>query len=80
MKKVMDNVLKIMITIVNIAIVTLVLIQKDREAGLGALTGQQQNSYWARNEGRSAKGRLILATRCAAFLFLVLAIIIYAVS
>jgi preprotein translocase subunit SecG len=57
------NVLVILISIVYIlgcaAVVTFILLQKKRSAGLGGLSGMgQSQTYWDKNKGRSLEGSL----------------------
>lgn len=57
---------QIIVTIILIAIsailTILILSQEGKTAGLGSLTGQNTDSYWQKNKGRSKEGRIIRAT------------------
>ena len=73
------DILKIVLTIVFaidcIALIALVLLQEGKESGLGAIGGGN-DTYWGKNKGRSKEGTLVMATRIAAVLFVVLAIVL----
>jgi len=64
-------VLKVIFAIVCIALVIVVLMQKGRDSGLGALTGSS-DTYWSKNKGRSREGMMIIATRALAIIALIL--------
>ena len=64
-------VLKVIFAIVCIALIVVVLMQKGRDSGLGALTGSS-DSYWSKNKGRSREGMMIMATRVLAIIALIL--------
>ena len=73
------GVLKIVLTILFvidcIALTALVLLQEGKSAGLGAISGGA-DTFWGQNKGRSMEGALVKATRVAAVLFIVLAIVL----
>lgn len=64
-------VLKVIFAIVCIALVVVVLMQKGRDSGLGALTGSS-DTYWSKNKGRSREGMMIILTRVLAVIALIL--------
>ena len=73
------EILKIVLTILFvidcIVLTALVLLQEGKSAGLGAIAGGA-DTFWGQNKGRSKEGKIVLATRIAAVLFLVLAIVL----
>ena len=68
-------VLKIILTVFFvldcIALSAIVLLQEGKSAGLGAISGAAE-TYWGRNKGRSAEGKLEKFTTIAAIAFLVI--------
>ena len=72
-------VLKIILTVIFvidcIALSAIVLLQEGKSAGLGAISGAAE-TYWGRNKGRSAEGKLVILTRCLVAAFLVIALIL----
>ena len=73
------EILKIVLTILFvidcIVLTALVLLQEGKSAGLGAIAGGA-DTFWGQNKGRSKEGKMVLATRISAILFLVLAIVL----
>ena len=71
------DVLKIVISvilIINCIICTIVvLLQEGKNAGLGALSGNQ-DTYWSKNKGRSTEGLLANITKVCAVIFFILCI------
>ena len=65
-------VLMILFAIDCIVLTVIVLLQEGKSAGLGTISGASE-SYWGQNKGRSKEGKLVLITRIAAILFVVLA-------
>ena len=49
--------------------------QEGKQKGLGAISGMA-DTYWGRNKGRSMEGKLVLATKTMAVLFMVLAVVL----
>ena len=72
-------VLKIILTVIFvidcIALSAIVLLQEGKSAGLGAISGAAE-TYWGRNKGRSAEGKLEKFTTIAAITFLVIALVL----
>ena len=68
-------ILSIILAIDSIALVTLVLMQEGKSAGLGAISGAAE-SYWGKNKGRSMEGTLVKITRILAISFIVLAAVL----
>lgn len=73
------EVLRIVLTVIFvidcIALTVVVLMQEGKQKGLGAISGMA-DTYWGRNKGRSMEGKLVLATKTMAVLFMVLAVVL----
>ncbi|MCI8599682.1 MAG: preprotein translocase subunit SecG [Lachnospiraceae bacterium] len=67
-------ILTILFVLVCIALTVIVLAQEGKSAGLGAIAGG--NSFWEQNKNRSAEGKIVLATKILAVVFLVLAVLL----
>ena len=76
--EVLRIILTVLFAIDCIALVIIVLMQQGKDQGLGALAGSMTTSdtYWGKNKGRSAEGRLKTITRIMAILFVVLALVL----
>lgn len=76
---VMMEILRIVLTIIFvidcIGLTVVVLMQEGKQKGLGAISGMA-DTYWGRNKGRSMEGKLVLATKTMAVLFMVLAVVL----
>ena len=66
-------ILTILFAIDCVVLTVIVLLQEGKSSGLGALAGASE-TYWGQNKGRSKEGILVMVTRIAAILFVVLAI------
>lgn len=73
------EILKIVLTFIFaidcIVLTAIVLLQEGKSAGLGAISGGAE-TFWGQNKGRSMEGALVKATRVAAILFIVLAVVL----
>ena len=73
------EILRIVLTIVFvidcIGLTVVVLMLECKQKGLGAISGMA-DTYWGRNKGRSMEGKLVLATKTMAVLFMVLAVVL----
>ncbi len=71
--------LRLILTIIYLLdclfLTVVVLMQEGKSAGLGALSGST-DTYWSKNKGRSFEGKLVLFTKIAAVLFLVLSAVL----
>lgn len=65
--------LTILFAIDCIVLTALVLSQEGKANGLGAISGSS-DTFWGQNKARSKEGKMVLATRIAAVLFVVLAV------
>ena len=73
------EILKVILTILFaidcIVLTAIVLLQEGKSAGLGTIAGAA-DSYWGQNKGRSMEGAFVKATKIAAILFVVLAVVL----
>jgi preprotein translocase subunit SecG len=67
------TILVILFIIVCIALCAVVLMQKGRDSGLGALAGSS-DTYWDKNKSHSLEGRMLLITRVLTVSFFILAL------
>ena len=72
----MRTVLTILFVIVCIALSVVVLLQEGK-SGLGSLAGgNNSETFWGKNKGRSAEGALVKVTKILAVVFLLLALLL----
>ena len=67
--------LTILFVIVCIALSVVVLLQEGK-SGLGSLAGGNSESFWSKNQGRSAEGILAKITKILAIVFILLALLL----
>ena len=65
--------LTILFAIDCIVLTALVLSQEGKADGLGAISGGN-DTFWGQNKSRSKEGKMVLATRISAILFVILAV------
>ena len=65
----------ILFLVAALAVTIVVLLQEGKSAGLGTIAGAA-DTYWGQNKGRSMEGALVKATKIAAVLFIVLAVVL----
>ena len=61
--------------VICIALTVVVIMQEGKSAGLGAISGMAE-TYWGKNKGRSIEGKLELATKILAALFIVISLVL----
>ncbi len=72
----MRTVLTILFVFVCIALSVVVLLQEGK-SGLGSLAGgNNSETFWGKNKGRSAEGALVKVTKILAVVFLLLALLL----
>lgn len=72
----MKTFLTILFVIICIALSVVVLLQEGK-SGLGSLAGgNSSDTFWGKNKGRSAEGKLALFTKVLAVVFMLLAILL----
>ncbi|MCR5012408.1 MAG: preprotein translocase subunit SecG [Lachnospiraceae bacterium] len=69
------TILTIIFIIDCIAIAVVVLMQKGRDQGLGALAGST-DTYWDKNKSHSLEGRMLMITRILVGIFFVMALVL----
>ena len=65
--------------IICFALMTIILLQKKRSAGLGAAMsgmGSTPGTYWDKNKGRSREGKLARWTKILGALFMILSLLL----
>ena len=67
--------LTILFVIVCIVLSVVVLLQEGK-SGLGSLAGGNSESFWGKNQNRSAEGILAKATKILAIVFILLALLL----
>ena len=67
-------ILTVLFVLVCAGLTFCVLNQEGKSNGLGAIAGG--NSFWEQNKGRSAEGKIVLATKVLAVAFIVLALVL----
>ena len=67
--------LTILFVIVCIVLSVVVLLQEGK-SGLGSLAGGSNETFWGKNKGRSAEGKLALITKVLAVVFILLALLL----
>lgn len=72
----MRTFLTIVFVIVCIALSVVVLLQEGK-SGLGSLAGgNNSETFWGKNKGRSAEGKLATITKVLAIVFILLALLL----
>ena len=68
--------LTILFVLVCIVLSVVVLLQEGK-SGLGSLAGgNNSDTFWGKNKGRSAEGKLVLITKILAVVFILLALLL----
>ena len=65
----------VLYVLICIALTVVVIMQEGKSAGLGAINGMAE-TYWGKNKGRSIEGKLELATKILAVLFIVISLVL----
>lgn len=77
------NVLRIIITVLltlsAIAVIVTVLLQQGNRQGLGAISGGAE-TFFGKNKAKSYEGKLALGTKVGAGVFIVLSLVLAAIS
>ncbi len=70
-------VLSAVLLVLAVLLCIIILLQKKRSAGLGAVSGASSgDSYWSKNKGNSMEGALERYTKIGGALFMIIAFII----
>ena len=75
MINIIHGILLILYIIDCIALTVVVLMQEGKTSGLGAVSGAA-DTYWSKNKGRSAEGKLVKITSVLGALFIILSIVL----
>ena len=67
--------LTILFVVICIALSVVVILQEGK-SGLGSLAGGNSESFWGKNQGRSAEGVLAKITKILAVVFFLLALLL----
>ena len=70
------TVLTEILMILAVALAAIILMQSKRSAGLGAVSGSSNDSYWSKNKGNSVEGALEKYTKIGGALFMIIALIV----
>ena len=69
--------LTVVLAIIGVILIVLVLLQSDRSAGLGTISGAvSADSYWSKNRKNSIEGSLSTYTKIFGTIFMALAAVI----
>ncbi|MBR4139935.1 MAG: preprotein translocase subunit SecG [Lachnospiraceae bacterium] len=71
--------MRIFLTILFVVIcivLSVVVILQEGKSGLGSLAGGNSESFWGKNQGRSAEGILAKVTKILAVVFFLLALLL----
>lgn len=74
--EIIKTILTVIFVIISIILTVVVLAQEGKSAGLSGALGGTGETYWSKNKGRSAEGKLETATRWLVILFLVIAAVL----
>ncbi|HOQ17809.1 MAG TPA: preprotein translocase subunit SecG [Defluviitaleaceae bacterium] len=69
-------VLSVVYVILALILITAVMLQEGKSAGLGTLSGSNSDTFWGKNKAYSLEGQLEKFTKILAVLFIVLAVVL----
>jgi preprotein translocase subunit SecG len=69
-------VIEVVYFILCVGLISVVLLQKGKAAGLSGAIGGAAETYWGKNKARSMEGKLEKFTRLGAILFIVLSVVL----
>lgn len=69
----------VMLVISALVVIVTVLLQQGNRQGLGAITGGAE-TFFGKNKAKSYEGKLALATKICATIFIVLSLVLAAIS
>ena len=72
----MSIVVNILMVIASIALIISVLLQSSDDNGLGALSGTAAETFFGKNKAKSMEGKLALATKVSAGVFIICALVV----
>lgn len=68
----MSIALSVILIIVSLFLIVMVLLQSADDEGIGALSGQSNNSYFSKSKAKTMEAKFALWTKIAAGVFVVL--------
>ena len=74
--EILKTVITVLFVIAALAIIVVVLMQEGKSAGLGSLSGTNNDSYWEKNKKNSLEGKFERWTKITAGLFVVFALVL----
>lgn len=75
MATVFSGIAMVLLVLTSIVLIVTVLLQPGESNGLGAITGGAE-TFFGKNKAKSMEGKLALATKVAAVVFTVMALVI----
>ena len=69
-----ELVIGIVLVVSSIFIIVAVMLQESKQTGLGAISGDASESYYAKGGGMTKEAKLKKLTKIAAFIFVIVAI------
>lgn len=75
MSTLVKTIIEVLYIIICIAIVIVVLMQEGKNSGLGAMSGAA-DTYWSKNKGRSAEGKMVKLTAVLGALFIAISLVL----
>lgn len=70
-------VLSVVYALICLGLIVIVLLQEGKQTGLsGSIGGSGSETYWGKNKGRSAEGKLSNFTKILAVAFIVLSLVL----
>ena len=72
----LQYVLAILVIIVSVIITALVMLQESKQQGLSGAIGGAAETFFGKNKAKSMEGKLALATKVSAGVFIVCALLI----
>ncbi len=74
--EVLKLILVIVLILICVALTVIILFQEGKQAGLGSLSGQNSETYFNKNKGRTKEGMLVKATTVMVILFFVISAVL----
>ena len=74
--EILKIVLLVVLIAISVAITIIILNQEGKQNGLGSLSGQQFDTYYTKNKGRTREGLLVKITTVLVILFFILSAVL----
>lgn len=72
----MREIVTVVFILIGLALAVIVLMQEGKSAGLSGSISGTSDTYWSKNKGRSAEGKLVRLTGILTFLFFLFAAVL----